>query len=134
MNIKWVYWIATVLLSLIYLGGGTMYLLNIPMVQGLFVQFHYPAYLVPILAPLKLAAAVTILWRFSVKLSDLAYAGMFFHLLLAASAHIGIADYAGLPPSIVGLVLLAISFVTQNGARRNPSPYGSVANLIGKAA
>lgn len=49
-------------------------------------DFGYPAYIVPILAVVKLAAAATILIRFSLVLSDVAYAGMFFHLILAAGA------------------------------------------------
>jgi hypothetical protein len=106
-----------------------MYLFNIAMVQGLFVDFGYPAYIVPILAVVKLAAAATILTRFSVVLSDLAYAGMFFHLILAAGAHIAVSDFAGLPPSLVGLVLLGVSVLTQNKARRKQSPYGSRAAL-----
>ena len=130
MNIKWVYWAATFLLALMYIGGAGMYLSNIPMVQDLYIQFGYPAYLVPILAGLKLAAAIVILWRFSVALSDLAYAGMFFHLLLAAGAHIGIGDM-GFAPALVGLVLLAVSFLTQNAARRKASPYGSLRALRG---
>lgn len=134
MSIKWVYWIATGPLSLIYVGGGLMYLLNIPMVQGLFVDFGYPAYIVPILGVAKLAAAATILTRFSVALSDLAYAGMFFHLILAAGAHIGVADFAGLPPSLVGLVLLVVSFLTQNRVRRKQSPYASPAVRPGATA
>lgn len=134
MNIKWVYWIATILLALIYVGGGLMYLFNIPMVQSLFADFGYPAYIVPILAVVKLLAAATILSRFNVALSDFAYAGMFFHLVLAAGAHLGAADYAGAPPAIVGLVLLVTSFLTQNQARRKQSPYGSPAALRGVAA
>jgi small basic protein len=129
MNIKWIYWGATGLLALMYAGGGAMYLTNLGMVQGMFETFGYPAYLVPLLAVAKLAAVVVILWRFSVPLSDLAYAGMFFHLLLAASAHLGVGDYAGAPPSIIGLVLLLVSFFTQNSVRRKASPYGSLAAL-----
>ncbi|MAN78499.1 MAG: hypothetical protein CML24_15260 [Rhizobiales bacterium] len=79
MNIKWVYWIPTILLSLMYVGGGLMYLTNIPMVQGMFGNFGYPAYIVPILGIVKVLAVATILSRFSVALSDLAYAGMFLH-------------------------------------------------------
>ena len=126
MNPKWIYWITTSVLALMYVAGGVMYLSNIAMVQALFLNFGYPAYLVPFLAVIKLSAAATILSRFSVALSDLAYAGMFFHLVLAAGAHIGVADWAGLPPSLVGLVLLVTSFFTQNRARRRSSPYGSL--------
>ena len=129
MNLKWVYWASTFLLAAMYVAGGAMYLTNIAMVQGMFGTFGYPAYIVPVLGVLKLAAAVTILWRYNVPLSDLAYAGMFFHLLLAMSAHVGVADYVGSMPALIGLLLLVTSFFTQNAARRKPSPYGSIANL-----
>ncbi|RUW25063.1 DoxX family protein [Mesorhizobium sp. M1E.F.Ca.ET.041.01.1.1] len=134
MNIKWVYWIATGLLALMYVAGGVFYLSSISVVQGMFANFGYPAYIVPVLGVVKLAAAATILSRISVALSDLAYAGMFFHLILAAGAHIGIADWAGLPPSLIGLVLLAVSFLTQNRARRKQSPHGSLDALRGASA
>lgn len=122
MKLKWIYWIATVLVALLYLAGGAYYLSDIAGVQRIFPTLGYPPYLVPILAVLKPLAAVTILWRFSVKLSDLAYTGMFFHLLLAISAHLNAGDY-GFGPALLGLVALVVSFLTQNAARRNPSPY-----------
>lgn len=84
----------------------------------------FPAYLVPILAVLKPLAAVTILWRFNVALSDLACAGMFYHLLLAFSAHLNVGQTVEAAPALVGLDALLVSFATQNAARRKPSPYG----------
>lgn len=123
MKLKWIYWIATGLVVAIYLAGGAYYLSDIAGVQRIFQTLGYPPYLVPFLAVLKPLAAVTILWRFSVALSDLAYAGMFFHLLLAISAHLNAGDY-GFGPALVGLVALLISFATQSAARRKPSPYG----------
>jgi hypothetical protein len=122
MKIRVVYWVATSLLAALYLAGGAWYLSDIAGVQKTIVTFGYPAYLVPLLGTAKLAGALTILTRFSVKLSDLAYAGMFFHLLLAASAHINVGDH-GFGPALVGLVALFISFITQNDARKKPSPY-----------
>lgn len=122
---KWAYWVSTVLLALMYLAGSAMYLSNIAGIQLLFGTLSYPGYLVPILGVVKLLGAVTILWRFSVALADLAYAGMFYHLLLAFSAHINAAD-GGFVPAIIGLVLLALSFFTQNAARPKKSPYGSL--------
>lgn len=122
MKLKWIYWIATAVLALLYLAGGAYYLSDIAGVQRIFPALGYPPYLVPILAVLKPLAAVTILWRFNVALSDLAYAGMFYHLLLAISAHLNAGDY-GFGPALVGLVALFVSFATQNAARRKPSPY-----------
>ena len=78
-----------------------------------------------------IAAPLAVLSRISVPLSDLAYAGMFFHLLLAISAHLNAGD-GGFFPALVGLVLLLVSFFTQNQARKRPSPnvpqqFGSLA-------
>jgi hypothetical protein len=125
MKQKWIYWITTGLLAAIYLAGGAYYLSDISGVQKLFAGLGYPAYLVPILAALKPVAAVVILWRFSVALSDLAYAAMFLHLLLAISAHLNAGDY-GFGPAMVGLLALIASFLTQNAVRRKPSPYPSL--------
>jgi hypothetical protein len=123
MNTKWLYWGATVMLALMYVAGGVMYLTKTSMVQQMWGTLGYPAYLVPILGVVKLAGAITILWRFSVALSDLAYVGMFFHLLLALSAHLNAGDL-GFAPALVGLAALVASFFTQSSARRVLSPYG----------
>ncbi len=122
MKLKWIYWIATTIIAAIYLLAGAYYLSDIAGVQRIFLTLGYPPYLVPILAVLKPLAAVTILWRFSVALSDLAYAGMFYHLLLAISAHFNAGQVAEAAPATIGLVALLISFATQNAARRKPSP------------
>ncbi|MCU0883041.1 MAG: DoxX family protein [Hyphomonadaceae bacterium] len=129
MKTKYVYWIATGLLALIYIAGGIMYLTNLDWVRGAFAALGYPSYLVPFLAVAKLGAAVTILWRFSVALSDLAYAAMLFHLLLAVSAHVAAADM-GFGPAVVGLIALAVSFATQNAARKSGSPYGPIGKIV----
>src|SRR3546814_18310463 len=73
MQLKRIYWIATALLALMYLAGGAYYLSDMAGVQAIYPTLGYPPYLVPILAVLKPLAAVPILWRFSVALSDLAY-------------------------------------------------------------
>ena len=125
---KWTYWVSTVLLALMYIAGSAMYLSNITGIQQLFATLGYPGYLVPILGVVKLLGAITILWRFNVALADLAYAGMFYHLLLAFSAHINAGD-GGFVPAIIGMVLLVLSFFTQNAARQKQSPYGSLVFL-----
>ena len=71
----------------------------------------------------KVLGVAAILSRFSVAVSDLAYAGIFYHLLLSGLAHLGVRKPSGALPAAVGLVLLIASFVTQNAAREFPSPY-----------
>lgn len=126
-----VYWVSTVLLCLIYAAGAVAYILQRPMVEEGFAHFGYPAYLVTVLIVAKIAAPLAILTRISVLLSDLAYAGMFFHLLLAVSAHLNVGD-GGFFAALLALVLMIISFFTQNAGRKAASP--NVPNAFGLIA
>lgn len=116
-----IYWTSTLLLSLIYLSAAGFYLTHLQLVQDGFTAFGFPAYLVPLLIVAKIAAPFAILLRRSVRLSDLAYAGIFYHLLLAVSAHLNAGD-GGYGPALAALVLMLTSFLTQNTARKIASP------------
>lgn len=70
----------------------------------------------------KVLGPLAILSRVSLALSDLAYAGMFYHLLLALSAHLT-SGVPGWQPSLVMLIVLLVSFFTQNAVRKGASPY-----------
>ncbi|MFS8111880.1 DoxX family protein [Rhizobium jaguaris] len=118
------YWISTALLSLLYLTSATMYLTKGNWVRKALGDLGYKASnLVPLLIVIKILAPVAILSRISVPLSDLAYAGIFFHLTLAALAHIGVRKPIEVLPAVIGLILMVTSFATQNDARNVPSPY-----------
>ena len=120
---KIVYWVATGLVALVYLGGGIFYTISHDMVAGMYSGLlNFPTYLIWPLAVLKIIGAVVLLWRPSALLSDWVYASMFWHLLLAASAHIGAGDM-GWPPAVVAWVMLIISFVLQNRVRAIKSPH-----------
>ncbi len=121
-KIKIVYWIATALLSLGYLGGAVFYVIGHDMVVPMFSQLGYPVYLTYLLPVVKILGPVAILSRYSMALSDLAYAGMFYHLLLAFSAHVT-SGTPGWQPAVVMFILLLVSFFTQNAARKGVSPY-----------
>ncbi|MET3900260.1 hypothetical protein ABIB57_004226 [Devosia sp. UYZn731] len=123
------YWISTALLCSVYAAGAVMYIMRRPLVEQGFAHFGYPAYLVTVLIVVKIAAPLAILTRVSIRLSDLAYAGMFFHLLLAISAHLSVGDM-GFIPAIVALGLLVLSFLTQNLGRKVASPNVPSAPLL----
>ncbi|KGB98477.1 DoxX family protein [Burkholderia cepacia] len=123
MTLSYVYWIGTALLCLLYLASATTYLAKRAWVLQALAELGYPSYLVPLLTAVKILAVAAILSRVSVPLSDLAYAGMFYHLMLSGLAHFGVRKPKGALPAIIGLVLLVASFATQNIARENPSPY-----------
>lgn len=123
------YWISTALLSLLYLTSTYMYVTKGDWVRQVLADLGYPAYLVPFMIIVKVLGPAAILLRFSVALSDLAYAGIFYHLLLSGLAHLGVRKPSAALPAIIGLALLATSFVTQNAAREVPSPYVQAAML-----
>lgn len=127
MVAQYAYWISTALLSLLYLSSATLYVVKKDWVRQTLAELNYPApYLVPLMVVVKVLGPLAILSRVSVPLSDLAYAGIFFHLLLSGSAHLGVRKPKGALPAVLGLVLLVVSFTTQNAARDTASPYGAV--------
>ncbi|EJL26005.1 hypothetical protein PMI01_04176 [Caulobacter sp. AP07] len=119
----YIYWISTVFLSFIYISSAIIYVMKRDWVGETIVGFGYPRYLQPILVAVKVLAVAAIVSRVNVALSDLAYAGAFYHLLLSGLAHIGVRKPKGALPAAIGLALLAASFTTQNAARQTPSPY-----------
>ncbi len=123
MSAIYIYWTSTGLVSLLYISSALIYVTKRDWVRQTIVGFGYPAYLQPLLIVVKVLAVAAILSRFNVALSDLAYAGMFYHLALSALAHIGVRKPQGALPALVGLALLAASFATQNAARQTPSAY-----------
>ncbi len=122
MNAKYIYWIATGILCLGYFGGAGLYLTQHAMVADIYAQLGYPAYLIYVLIVVKILGPIAILTRKSIALSDLAYAGMFFHLLLAFSAHMN-SGVPGWQPAAVMFVALLVSFFTQNAVRQGVSPH-----------
>ncbi|WP_186075905.1 DoxX family protein [Burkholderia gladioli] len=128
MAANYAYWISTTLLALLYLTSAGLYIVKRDWVHQTLAELNYPApYLVPLMIVVKVLGPLAILSRVSVPLSDLAYAGIFFHLLLSGSAHLGVRKPKGALPAVIGLMLLVVSFTTQNAARDTPSPYGAVA-------
>ncbi|PDT00606.1 hypothetical protein CO666_29900 [Rhizobium chutanense] len=118
------YWISTALLSVLYLASAAIYATRRDWVRQALTKLGFTApFLIPFMIVIKVLGPVAILSRISVPLSDLAYAGIFFHLLLSGLAHIGVRKPAGALPAAIGLALLITSFMTQNDARDMPSPY-----------
>ncbi len=131
MNLTYTYWISTTLLSLLYVSSALLYVAKAEYVRNAQAELGFSAgYLVPFMAAIKLLAPLVILARFNIALSDLAYAGVFYHLVLSALAHIGVRNPKGAIPAALGLVLLFASFATQNTARPSPSPYAPDAPVM----
>ncbi|TYL41249.1 DoxX family protein [Dickeya sp. ws52] len=131
MTAIYTYWISTVLLSLLYFTSAALYVTKSADVRKIQAGLGYSAsYLVPFMIVVKVLGPIAILSRFNVALSDLAYAGILYHLILSGLAHLGVHKPKGAIPAAVGLILLAASFATQNVAREPSSPYAPVAIAI----
>ncbi|MFK0167146.1 DoxX family protein [Rhizobium sp. NPDC090279] len=130
MTVIYTYWISTALLSALYLSSAALYLSKKEFVAKAQADlgYHVP-HLVPLMVVVKILGPLAILARVSLPLSDLAYAGVFYHLVLSGMAHLGVRSVKGAMPAAIGLVLLAISFATQNYARDVPSPYAFEATV-----
>ncbi len=105
---KLIYWISTGLLCALMLFSASMYLTKPDMVAGFFKQLNYPTYLVYPLATAKILAVVTILSRKSAFLKEWAFAGIFFDVVLAFTAHI-MAQDGGWMMAFAGIVLVVVS-------------------------
>ncbi|KJF67667.1 DoxX family protein [Rhizobium nepotum] len=124
MTAIYTYWISTALLSLLYLSSALLYVTKPEFVRKVQADLGYhAANLVPFMIAVKVFGPLAILSRINVPLSDLAYAGMFYHLILSGLAHLGARSLKGAAPAAIGLLFLAASFATQNDARDVPSPY-----------
>ena len=85
-----------------------MYFRNLEMVQNFFQSFNYPTYIVFPLAILKVLGVLMLLWRGIPWLTEWAYAGIFFDVVLAAAAH----HHAGddITFTLIAMVLLVVSY------------------------
>ena len=106
---KIIYWVATAVLCGTMLFSAGMYFVNTEMVKDFFESFNYPAYIVIPLATAKVLAVLMILWRKSQWLTEWAYAGLFFDLVLATTAHY-MANDGGMTTTLIALVALLISY------------------------
>ena len=89
---KIIYWVSTLAICGIMLYSAGMYFSNTEMVEGFFRRFSYPEYIVIPLAVAKVLAVGMLLWRGIPWLTEWAYAGLFFDLLLAFFAHQQLGD------------------------------------------
>ena len=88
---KIAYWIVTVMMCALFAYSASMYFTNTEAVKGFFEALNYPTYVVIPLAIAKVLGIVAIISNGSRMLSEWAYAGFFFDVILATAAH----HYAG---------------------------------------
>jgi len=107
---KIVYYVSTVLLTLIMIFSVSMYTFNYAEVQKVFLSLGYPAYIVIPLAIAKVLGLIAIWTGYSKRLREWAYAGFFFDFVLAFFAHVAIGDGEYVPALLATLFLLTSYF------------------------
>ena len=105
------HWVFTGLLSALLLLSVTMYLVNHSEIVVVYTMLGFPTWIIYPLAVLKVLAVIMFLTKFSSWLTEWAYAGLFFNLLLAMGAHLAIQDGEQIG-GIIGLVLMIGSYAT----------------------
>jgi len=110
---KWIYWIATVLLSLqLVFTGVADIMLPEEMVTSLS-RLGIPLYLMPLLGVLKILGAVTILLVKNQHLKIGAYAGILFYGLGIIYIHLAFGDpITSAFPGLLFIVFNLVSYFT----------------------
>ena len=106
---KIIYWIATALLSALFLYSAFTYLTDTAVIRGNYQDYEYPSYLVIPMAIAKIVAIIVILLRKPKWVMEWAYAGLFFDMALASLVHYNASD-PGITLPLVGIILLLISY------------------------
>ena len=111
MNIhKIIYWIATLIMCLIFLFSAGMYFTNYESVKGFFEVLGYPTYIIYPLAVAKVLGVIAVLYKRVRALTEWAYAGFFFDAVLATAAHYAMGHGIGLSALAIVAVLASRGF------------------------
>lgn len=113
---KIIFWVTTGLLALMFASSGVTYFAMHDIVADEFTKLGFPLFIIYPLAIAKILGAVAITTRKIKVLQYLAYAGIFFDILLAFGAHafvevdgvIGDGEQWG---TLVPLALCIVSFI-----------------------
>lgn len=105
---KIIYWVATILMCAMFLFSAGMYFAKTTMVAGFFESFNYPTYIIIPLAVAKILGVVMVLWRKSSWLTEWAYAGFFFDIVLAFFAHQQAGD--DVTQTLLVMILVLVSY------------------------
>lgn len=120
-SMKIIHWTTTGLVCLLFLASAFIYIFSHDEVSETFERnLKFPGWLVYPMAIAKLLAVVMLLTKFNRTLTEWAYAGLVFNLLLAIGVHISTQEAQIIAP-IVALILTLGSYVSwkQERIRKN---------------
>ena len=106
------HWIATSIVSLLTLASATTYIIGYDEVRITFMeQLGFPAWLIYPLSVAQFSSVLMLITKFNRTLTEWAYAGLVFNLLLAIGAHVAASDQQVFPVSVV-FILTMLSYFT----------------------
>lgn len=108
---KIIYWVSTILLTLLMIFSIQMYLLNYEAISAAFTSLGFPTWLIYPLATLKILGLIAIWTKLSSFLKEWAYAGFFFDVVMAFTAH-QMAEDGGGTFALAGIVFVAASYLS----------------------
>ncbi|MEQ8423648.1 MAG: DoxX family protein [Cyclobacteriaceae bacterium] len=106
---KIAYWIATSLLCLVIGYSAYLYLFHHSAVIGIYQRLGFPPWMIYPSAIAKILAIIAILFKVSNFLKEWAYAGIFFDVTMAFTAHTMAQDGGGIL-SIIGIVAVVVAY------------------------
>ncbi|WP_312797825.1 DoxX family protein [Tianweitania sp.] len=119
---KYAYYAATLVFTAFYAHSVYGYATDPAFWAGEYQRVGFPTYLVSVMLVVKALGVIAVWVRKPVWLAQLAYAGFFYHTLLAVMADAALRDPIALLPAVL-FVLVLVSWATQNYARRPAAAY-----------
>lgn len=113
-----VYWISTVLVTLMMAFVGIQYLIHAPSMMAAFTHLGYPTYFPNILGVAKLLGVCVLLAPRLPIIKEWAYAGFAITFISAFVSHLASGDGKETIAPIVALILLSVSYITRPVDRR----------------
>lgn len=111
-GVRIAHWTSTVFVCGLMTLSAATYILDHDAVSETFLlKLGFPTWLIYPMAIAKLSAVFMLMSKFNNTLTEWAYAGLTFNLLLAIGAHVSIGEEQAISPAIA-LSLLAISYYT----------------------
>ena len=121
--LKNIYWLSTLALTFSYLGDALNFIAEYKPLAEQNNKFDHDVLLALFYEIMKCLGPMAIIVHKPIWICELAYAGMYLHLLVAIANHTA-GQHDGHAPEVVVMAFLAISFFTQNVARKNQFFYG----------
>ena len=110
--LKITYWISTLVICLLMLFSAYNYLFHYERTMGFYENLGFPIWMIYPSATVKILAVIAILSKLSNFLKEWAYAGIFFDVIMAFTAHQMVNDGMGLF-ALVGIFAVSISYITE---------------------